>query len=145
MLDKTTISGDDLAIGIQFTMQFPENRAVAFTTACPQDIAADDLDLLLGKLATAADKLDATYRLRALRKLAEHFEKELQTTRQQIANYEQTAAEDYERRGRKGPVQLTASQDAALKNFRTTQEGTTNKIKQLREEIKELEALTKVA
>jgi hypothetical protein len=144
-MDKKIVSGDDLAIGIQFTMQFPENRSLAFSTACPQDIDDKDLDVLLRRISKAADTLDATYRLRALRKYEEQLTNDILTTRQQIANYETQTANEFQARGRQGPVKLTASQEANLKNFKTTEDQHLFRLKKLREEIVELEQLTKAA
>jgi hypothetical protein len=144
-MEKKVVSGDDLAIGIQFSVSLPENRSIAFSTACPQDIDDQDLNGLLRRISNAADTLDATYRLRALRKYEEQLTNEILTTRQQIANYEEQAANEYQARGRQGPLKLTASQEAALKNFKTTEEGHTFRLKKLREEITELELLTKAS
>jgi hypothetical protein len=141
---KTVVSGEDLAIGIQFTTQFSGNRQLSFSTACPQDIHDTDLAVLLRRLSTAADALDATYQLRALRAEMDYFERELATSRQQQENYEFAAATEFSARGRQGPLVLGASQEAAIKNYKTTQESLAGKILKLREQIADMEKLVEV-
>ena len=141
---KTVVSGDDLAIAIQLTVQFHGQRALAFSTACPQDIEDAELTALLRRLSKAADALDATYQLRSMYELMEAYERELSTNRQQAANYEQQAADQFTGSGRFGPLKLTASQEAALKNFNVTEEGLKAKITKLREQIAEMEQRSEV-
>ena len=117
MLDnptKKTISGEDLAIAIQFSMQFPENRALAFSTGIPLDSTDAELNHVLKRMSDAADTLDASYRLRAMRKYEEVLIHEVHTNRQQIANYEEQAAVAFEASGRKGP--LTPDQEQRLRD-----------------------------
>jgi hypothetical protein len=144
-MDKKVVSGEDLAIGIQFSVQFEQNRSLAFSTACPQDISDMDLNALLKRISNAADALDAAYQLRSMRKLEEYLQKEILTNRQNQANYELTAENDFAARGRQGPLKLTASQEAAIKNFKTSEEGLMVKITKLREQIAEQEQLIKAA
>ena len=142
MLDnptKKTISGEDLAIAIQFSMQFPENRSLAFSTGIPLDSTDAELNHVLKRMSDAADTLDASYRLRAMRKYEEVLIHEVHTNRQQIANYEEQAAVAFEASGRKGPLRLTASQEAAIRGFKTTGERHELNLKKHREEMAELE------
>jgi hypothetical protein len=80
-----------------------------------------------------------------MRKLEEYLQKEILTNRQNQANYELNAENDFAARGRQGPVKLTASQEAAIKNFKTSEEGLMVKITKIREQIAEQEQLIKAA
>ncbi|HEX8838207.1 MAG TPA: hypothetical protein VF748_14795 [Candidatus Acidoferrum sp.] len=142
---KTSISGDDLAIGIQLTCSLPLGRQLTLTTAFPQDAPKADLDMLLDRLNKSADKIDATYRLHAVHTEIAVFEKELETTRQLIANYEENATTQWENTGRRGSIKLTESQVAALRNYRQQEEGTIGKIKLLRAQKDTLEKIAKAA
>jgi hypothetical protein len=139
MLDKTVVDATALAFGIQFTMAFPENRQLTFTTAAPQDI--DDLVLrqLLKRMSDAADFLDRGYRIRALKLHIERSTVDLDNLRQQVSNIEVRNRQDFESSGRKGPYKPTGAQKAEAKNFQSTESRLVEQIKKLREEIADLE------
>lgn len=142
--DKARLVGEaDLAFGIQFTMQFPENRALSFTTACPQDVSDDDLAKLLKRMSDASDFLDGVYRLRALKAFLVQQEKELQTQRDQKHNHEQLLNTNWLKTERRGEFKMSESQAAQIRNFDTTIERYIDAIKKLREEIADLEAKQK--
>jgi hypothetical protein len=141
MLDKTTVSGADLAFGIQFTMNFPENRSLTFTTAYPQDSSDDDLRKLLKRMSDAAEHLDHIYRLRALRLHLERSNVELENIRQQRENIHVRNRQVWEEQGRKGPFRQSGAQRAESNNFELTEKRQIELIKRTREEIDTLEKL----
>src|SRR5260370_15435454 len=122
MLDKTAkvISDQELAFGIEFAMQFPENRSLAFRTACLHSASDAELKALLKRMSNSADFLDAMYRLRALKKLLEQQENELRTQREQQTNHVTQAEATCQKGGRHGDFRMNESQAAQYRNFDTT-------------------------
>jgi hypothetical protein len=143
MLDKTVVKGEDLAFGIQFTMSFPENRQLTFTTAYPQNCEDGEMKKLLRRMSEAADYLDSVYRVRALKKHLERQEFELATCRQQAANQLVKFKTEWEVSNRKGPFKLSGAQKGTVGNLESTEKRYVEDIKKLREEIADLEKLQK--
>jgi hypothetical protein len=139
MTEIKVVQGSDLAFGIQFTMQFPDNRSLTFTTAYPQDCDDKDLRKLLSRMSDAADFLDSKYRIRALYLYLERAEFELRTIEQQIANSEVSHRKKWEDSGRKGEFKASGAQVAEIDNFQLTRKRQIEMIRKTRDEILDLE------
>lgn len=138
-----TVSDSELAFGLEFALQLPENRSLAFRTACLHSASDAELRSLLKRMTDASDYIGGMYELRALRRLVEQLERELRTQLEQKDNYRAQAEAEWYSRDRRGPFAMTEAQQAQSRNFDMTAERIRQDIEKRKKEIAELEATQK--
>jgi hypothetical protein len=135
----TTISGADLAIGIQFQTAVGERRQLTLTAGVPMDWDEKEIRGALDKMADAVAYLERRYYLQDLKKFLERREQELRTQETQRDLFEENARKSFGRRGRNGDWRPTGQEQAAIDNYGKTIEAFRGDIKNVRKEIAELE------
>ena len=141
MLDKTSgeVLDKELGVGIQFTVSVGQGRQIAMTAGIPLDWEPDKVNGILDKLAQAMDRQALRYQLHDMKLGLEKTERDLETNRQQLGNYEQQAMGEWERTGRKGPFRASESQSKQMQNFRNNEAHLIEHIKKMRADIKNVE------
>lgn len=144
MLDKTekqltTISGGDLAIGIQLAGEIGQSRALTLTTAIPLDYSPAEINDTLDKLSTALERQRLKHQLVTTRDLLKAREQDLIQARVQYADQEARFVTDWGISGKRGEWKPHGNQEKVLYNLRTNESNITETIKKLRKEVEELE------
>jgi hypothetical protein len=130
-----------LAISVRFTTQLGNSRTVEFGGGVPIEYLEDKrFHFLLSKMADAAEHLEARYKLVELKATLESAYRQLTTNEQQLANYEQQQAADWEARNKQGPWRASESQRKQMENWKTNTTHMTEVIKKLKVDIEETEA-----
>lgn len=142
----STVSGADLAIGVQFTAQVGPNRQIVLTTAVPLDWSATEINETLDKLVGLVDRRNAFSMLDVARAELERARHEVATQLEQKAQTEVRWALEWEVSNRKGPFRPTDSQRAQLANFDKTAKNLREVVlPKLQKQLAELEAKTRSA
>jgi hypothetical protein len=143
MLDKTQhteVVEKDLGIGVQFSVTVGSGRQIAMTAGIPLHWDRIAIDNVLDKLGGAMERQTAKYAIDDLKLAIEQTERALATTRQQMGNYDQQNAAEWERSGRKGAYRQSESQVKQMGNFRNTEQAQLAAIEKLRKDLKDAEA-----
>jgi hypothetical protein len=143
MLEKLTVAADDLAYAFQFTVPIQGDRGLGVTTSCPINSTLAEIRAVLRKMVDATTFIERLYDLQKLQRELSSTEKDYATHQLLKEDHVERARQEWDKRERFGPFQLTESQQAQLRNFETTQDGQINRIKLYRAQIAELEAAIK--
>jgi hypothetical protein len=141
MLDKTKepeaapVTEHDLGVGVQYVANLGGNRQLTITASFPQDWPQEKFNGLLDRLAAAAERQAQKAHVETLERTLEGFKDQLFTNRQNLANLEQRYQADWELSKKHGPARLTLSQEQQVKNFKTSDTGLVDKIKQTEKEL----------
>jgi hypothetical protein len=135
----TEVIEKDLGVGIQFTVSVGNGRQIAMTAGIPLEWDINQTNRVLDKLALAMDRQAHKYQLHDMRTQLEASEFQLQTARQQKANFEQQQMAEWEKGPKRGPWQPTESQRKQLQNWSTTSEHLAADVIKRRKEIEEIE------
>jgi hypothetical protein len=135
--------GDEIALGITCQLQIGERRSIVIQTHTVQSVEPKELNALFDKIWTAADRINARYRLKELL-----LNKKMQQDQMAMImdNNAQTRAK-WEKewgdanRGRRGPFSLNAQQHNLHQQQQTQIERHKNEIAALETEIKDTERL----
>jgi hypothetical protein len=129
----------DLGVGIQFTVTVGNGRQIAMTAGIPLEWDINQTNRVLDKLALAMDRQAHKYQLHDMRAQLEASEFQLQTARQQKANFEQQQMAEWEKSPKRGAWQPTESQRKQMENWDTTAAHLVTDVIKRRKEIEEIE------
>lgn len=142
MLDKTqdvSVTEKDLGVGIRFACTVGSGRQIEMTAGIPLDWDVEKMNGILDRLAITMNRQALKYQLHDMKLALEQAERQLETTRQQVGNYEQTAMAEWERGGRKGAFRASESQTKQIQNYKNSEGLLIENIKKLRRDIKDTE------
>lgn len=133
----------DPAIGISMEVEVSKGRRLVLQTHVARDAPIGELNGTLDKINTASDRQVAYYELDALRFQLEHDERVLKQFRDNYVLLEQTALSSWERRGKRGPVELSDREQKGKMEAETSIERMTTQIGAVKARIAEFEAKVK--
>lgn len=139
-----TAHADEAVPGIVVSVnsQVGHSRSVSIQFACPLDMTPKDLNRYIDKVTAVMDRQNNIGLLAVARANLEAAKKEIIKSREHRANFESKARQDWVISGRKGDFRPTASQQAQLNNFDTTEKNSReNLIPKFEKDIAELEQL----
>ena len=130
-----------LAVSVRFTSQLGNSRTIEFGGGVPIEYLQDKrFNFLLAKMADAAEHLEGRYKIVELKATLESAYRQLTTNEQQLANYEQKCAEEWEVRNKQGKFRATESQQKQMGNWKNNTLHMTEVIKKIKQDIEEAEA-----
>jgi hypothetical protein len=129
------------AISVQLSTTIGANRSLALTTGLPMDCTSGELNLLLDKLAAASDRQKKRHDLENTKLLLKNEEQNLHNHRNQFRVQNTTFAAEWieGKHARHGEYQPRGSQKSVLDGLQKNIENSTERIKQLRDAIAEME------
>jgi len=145
MLDKTdesqlkTVSGADLAIGIQLSATIGQTRSLTLTTGIPLDYAPEEINRVLDKLAAAADRQKKKHDLEQTRMLLKNEEQNLHVHRAQFMSQQTKFQSEWDGSKRRGSFEPRGAQQSILDGLQKNINNSLERLAQLRAGIKEAE------
>jgi len=128
------------ALGISLNYALGDGRSLVLQTHIPSDQIGKPLDDTLDGLLKAVERQAAKFEIEALKKNLEASERQLLQTTEDLNTHESSVQAGWEASNRKGTYKATPQQDAATRNFKTTQKRLIDEIAKINELIKEREA-----
>ena len=98
---KDKIGPGEPAIGFSIDCKVNDRRAMVIQTYLPIDADSKQINELLDRLLTAADRQEIRYRLKDMRLLLEKAEMELPLHEKKLAEFEESAVRRHQANGRK--------------------------------------------
>lgn len=141
MLDTTTKSKVEVAaISVQYAVAFSDSRSLTLTTGVPLDADPSEINPVLDKLVDCVERQRDRYNLIQAKNLLLNAEQDLHRHKMQFAESETKMMAEWADRNRQGEWRATGAQKQQLDNLRKNQDTATERIKQLRKTIAELDA-----
>jgi hypothetical protein len=140
VLDKTSESKVEVAaISVQYAVSFSDSRHLTLTTGVPLDADPREINPVLDKLVDCVERQRDRYNLTQARNLLLNAEQDLHAHKMQFADAEIKMMAEWVDRNRQGEWRATGAQKQQLDNLKKNQDTATERIKQLRKTITELE------
>jgi hypothetical protein len=140
VLDKTSESKVEVAaISVQYAFSFSDQRHLTLTTGVPLDADPSEINPVLDKLVDCVERQRDRYNLIQARNLLLNAEQDLHQHKMQHADAESRMMAEWVARNRQGEWKATGAQKQQLDNLKKNQDNATERIKQLKKTIAELE------
>lgn len=127
------------SIGISYQCELPGKRQVILQSLVPRDCKIDDLNAVLDKMRTASERQYAFEMRDVLARQLEQEQKLADGHAERIAQVDQNVKNDWERRGRKGEIRLTAKEESEQRQAYQNVEESKRRIAMVKKQIAENE------
>lgn len=128
------------SIGISYNVELPGKKALVLQSFVGRDCETTELNSLLDKLRVASDRQFAFGMVEHLKLQLEQEEKIARDHATRLAIVDQNIKDDWERRGRKGDVQLSQKERTEQQQAYAHAEESKRRIAQVKANIAEFEA-----
>lgn len=145
-MPDATAPGEAPALGISFKVLTAQNQELVFQTHVAADIAPKDLNVLLDRLARAADRQRAYYELEGLREgRARQYSGVMRSVQQmgQVDALHEHAAQEKDASGRRKPYAIPPKEVEARKALEIQLQAGKDEVERFDAEIAKREALLK--
>jgi hypothetical protein len=109
---EPTYSGKDIALGLTVQISIGEKRGIAVQTHVTRDCAEHELNAVLDKVTKALDRQNAKYRQHEIQARVDMQKKKLAEMMENHAKMFEKWQKDWDTGKRRGPFEMTASQQA---------------------------------
>lgn len=135
------MSGDVAALGFSYSITLDDKRSLVLQTHLPLDCAYGDLAGALDKMAHAADRQQARYHVKALKKSLAMQSKQLRRVTEDLARQDDINQAAFKRANKKGEYRLTDTQEVQRNNVLVTRERFREEVADIEREIAEAELI----